>query len=269
MAYEQYTYRLRGSNEIEIKYKGNYGARGEKRAPKTKATREQIKKQNQWKKETEVRRTIKLNFEPYDLWNTLKYPEGTRLTLEEVNGHLKCFFDKMRRRYKKRGRPFKWIKRLDISSRGGIHIHILVNRLQGAPDTDIVIQECWPYGRVYYTNIYEQGGYEALAEYITKKPDEEMEGQLSLFPEEDRKAFRTYSSSRNLVRPEPERKHYARRTLRKLFEEGPTPTPGFYIDKNSIIYGINPYTGMSYYRYTEVKLGFVDHVANMTERRQE
>lgn len=122
---------------------------------------------------------------------------------------------------------------------------------------------------MYYTNIYEQGGYEALAEYITKKPDEEMEGQLSLFPEEDRKAFRTYSSSRNLVRPEPERKHYARRTLRKLFEEGPTPTPGFCIDKNSIIYGINPYTGMSYYRYTEVKLGFVDHVANMTERRQE
>lgn len=268
MAYEQYTYRLRGSNEIEIKYKGNFGARGEKRAPKTRASHEQIKKQNQWKKETLVRRTIKLNFEPYDLWNTLKYPEGTRLTLQEVNGHLKCFFDKMRRRYKKRGQPFKWIKRLDISSRGGIHIHILVNRLKGE-DTDIVIQECWPYGRVYYTNIYEQGGYEALAEYITKKPDEEIEGQLSLFPEKDQKAFRTYSSSKNLVRPEPEKKYYARRTLRKLFEDGPTPTPGFYIDKNSIICGINPYTGMSYYRYTEIKLGFVDHVANMTERRQE
>lgn len=268
MAYEQYTYRLPGSNEIEIKYKGNYGAAGEKRGPRSKASPEQIKKQNQWKRETEVRRTIKLNFEPYDLWNTLKYPEGTRMTLEEVNKHLKSFFEKMRRRYKKRGQPFKWIKRLDISSKGGIHIHILVNRLKGA-DTDIVIQECWPYGRVYYTNIYEQGGYEALAEYITKQPSEEIEGQLSLFPEEDQKAFRTYSCSRNLVRPEPERKHYARRTLRKLFEEGPTPTPGYYIDKNSIISGTNPFTGMSYYRYTENKLGFVDHVANMTERRQE
>lgn len=269
MAYEQYTYRLRSSNEIEIKYRGNYGAKGEKRAPKAKATPEQIKKQNQWKRETLVRRTVKLNFDPYDLWNTLKYPEGSRWTLQEVQQHLKSFFGKMRRRYKKRGQPFKYIYRLDISSRGGVHIHILINRLKGETDTDILIQECWPYGRVYYTNIYEQGGYEALAEYITKQPDEEMEGQLSLFPEEEQKAFRTYNGSRNLIRPEPEKKHYARRTLRKLFEDGPTPTPGYYIDKNSIICGTNPYTGMSYYHYTEIKLGFVDHVAAMSERRQE
>lgn len=269
MAYEQYTYRLRSSNEIEIKFKGNFGAKGEKRAPKSRATPEQIKKQNQWKRETLVRRTIDLNFEPYDLWTTLKYPEGTRLTVEEVKKHLRSFWGKMGRRYKKRGQEFKYIYRLDISERGTVHIHVLVNRLQGQPDTDIVIQECWPHGRVFYTNVYDYGGYEALAEYITKKPSEEIEEQLSLFPEEEQKAFRTYNGSRNLVRPEPVCKHYARRTLRSLFEDGPKPSPGYYIDKNSIIAGTNPYTGMSYYHYREVKLEFVNHVKAMKERRQE
>ena len=37
--------------EHEIKCAGRYGAKGEKRAQKKKATPEQIKKQNQWNRE--------------------------------------------------------------------------------------------------------------------------------------------------------------------------------------------------------------------------
>lgn len=253
------------SIEYEFKYKGNYGAKGEKRAHRQKATPTQIKKQNQYLREKTIRRTIKLNFEPGDIWATLKYPKGARKGVSEVKDELKKFLDGMRYEYKKRGQPFKFIYRMEIGEKGGVHIHILVNRLNDKPDTDVLIQKRWPHGHVYYTSIYESGGYEALAEYIVKQPTEEIEGQLSLFPKEDRKHFIKYQTSKNLIRPEPVHKEYKRRTLRKLFEDGPTATPGYYIDKDSICSGTNPYTGMSYYYYTEVKI--VDFTRS--ERRQE
>ena len=55
-------------------------------------------------------------------------------------------------------------------------------------------------------------------------------------------------------RPKPERKTYFRWTMRKILEDGPKPTPGFYIVKDSIISGTNKYTGMSYLRYTEQRI---------------
>ena len=39
-----------------------------------------------------------------------------------------------------------------------------------------------------------------------------------------------------------------------MIEDGPKPTPGDYIDKSSIVSGVNKYTGMSYLYYTEIKI---------------
>ena len=64
----------------------------------------------------------------------------------------------------------------------------------------------------------------------------------------------SYSTSRNLIRPKPERKRYRRWTMRKLLLYGPKPTPGYYIVPESIRSGTNRYTGYSYMRYTEEKL---------------
>ena len=265
MAYKVDKWDMGDSIEYEYKYVGNYGARGEKRGPKQRCTPEQIKRQNQYYRVKTVRRTIKLNFGQGDLWCTLKYPEGTRKDISEVKDDIKKFLNGTRYDYKKRGHQFKYIYRLEIGKKGGVHIHILVNRLHDQPDTDIILQKRWSHGHVYYTNVYEYGGYEALAEYIVKQPDDEVEGQLSLFPEEDRKNFIKYQTSKNLVRPEPVSKEYKRRTLRKLFEEGPEPTPGYYIDRDSIRSGTNPYTGMSYYHYTEIR---INNMAKVTTRRR-
>lgn len=254
MAYWEKIWRFPNSTEYEWTYAGKYGAKGEKREKKKKATPEQVKKQNQANREKTMRRLIKANFVPDDLWCTLKYQKGTRKPVQEVKADLKACLDGMRREYKKRGEPFKFIYRMEIGERGGIHIHILINRVRGKPETDVLIQRLWKQGRVNYESIYEQGGYEQLANYIVKPPPEEMEGQLSLFPEKDQKELRKYSSSRNLIRPEPERKEYRRWTLRRLIEEGPKPTPGYYIVKDSIVCGKNPYTGMSYYQYTENRI---------------
>lgn len=262
MAYWKDTWELGSSNEIEYKFAGKYGAKGEKRAKRKKATPEQIKKQNRRNREKYIRRLIKANFVPDDLWCTLKYPKGARPPLKEVRKDMERFLKGLRRAYGKRGNPLKYIYRMEIGRRGGIHIHILVNRIRGDPGADVLIRKHWKPGRVHYESIYEQGGYEQLACYIVKEPCEEMQGQLSLFPEAERKKLRSYSCSRNLVRPQPERKVYGRRTMRKLLEEGPVATPGYYIDPESVVSGTNPYTGMSYLHYTEYRLG-------STERRED
>ena len=235
------------SNEYEIKYAGRYGAKGEKRAKKAKATPEQIEKVNQRNREKKVRRLIKLNFKVNDLWCTLLYPAGTRKSVEEVKRDLERFLDSLRKKYKRRGEELKFIYRMEIGARGGIHIHILVNRIR---DGDLLIQSSWKPGRVNYEGMQED--ITALAEYIVKKPQGTAKEHIE--ESEDPKAYMKYSSSRNLIRPEPERKLYTRWTVRDLIDNGPKPTPGYYIDKDSIVSGVNKYTGMSYFYYTEKKV---------------
>lgn len=248
--YWQDKWTFKDSNEYEIKYAGNYGARGESRAKKVKATPEQIRQQNQRNKEKRMRRLIKANFSKGDMWITLKYKKGERPHISQVKKDLKKFIDLMRRRYKAQDIEFKFIYRLEIGKMGGIHIHMIIPRIRGA---DIEIQDAWKHGRVNYESL-DDGDYKELASYITKMPDEGSYKQLSMFPKEERREFIKYSSSRNLIRPEPERKEFKKRTVRKMILEGIKPTKGYYIDKESIVIGINKYTGMSYIHYTERKL---------------
>ncbi len=233
---------FKNSIEYEFKYKGKYGAKGEKRAKRKKATPEQIKMQNQRNREKNVRRLIKANFGENDYWITLKYPKGTRLKIEDVKKHMKKFLDKTRKDYRKRNESFRFIYRMEIGKRGGIHIHILLNRIT---DADLIIKKNWEQGMTDFTLAYEAGGFRRLAEYLVKPPIDgtDPEGEAA-----------RYHPSRNLVRPQRERKEYTHWTVRKLIFEGPTPTPGFYIVPDSIVTGVNPYTGMSYLHYEEVRI---------------
>lgn len=240
--YKKKIWRFQNSIEYEFCYKGNYGAKGEKRAERKKATPEQIKKQNQRNKENYVRRTIKLNFEENDYWNTLKYPAGTRIGIREVKEHKKKFLRRVRKEYGKAGYQLKYICRIEIGKKGSPHIHILVNRIT---DSDVILKRCWEQGRISFAMIYEEGGFKKLAEYIVKPPNEETD------PEGETVA---YSSSKNLIRPKPEEKTYYRRTVEKIIREGPKPTKGFYIVKDSVVYGLNKFTGMSYLYYEEARI---------------
>lgn len=247
------------SKEYDITYMGNYGAKGEKRAPRKTPTSEQIKKQNQKNRETSVRRLIKKNFNINDVWATLKYAKGQRPSTEEVQDDLKRFKNNMRTQYKKAGIPFKFIQRMEIGKNGGIHIHMLVNKITGSDlNTYELISKYWnpkrQTGGVHMEPLYAKGDFKDLASYIVKEPDEEQNEQLSLFPLEEKKRLVKYSTSRNLIRPQPQVKIYTRRTVRKIIENGIEPTPGFYIDEESIHIGVNPFTGMSYIHYTELRI---------------
>lgn len=250
-------YRFKDSIEYEYKYAGRYGAKGEKRAKKQKATPEQIKKQNLINKKNNMRRLIKQNFTDNDLWITLKSKKDDRRTLTEWQKMTKKLIDKMRVEYKKRGEPFKWIMRLEVGKRGGLHCHMIINRVRGEPNIEKLINSSWRKisgGSVNYTSLYDEGGYEQLASYITKQ-DPEVERQISLFPKEEQKALKKYSCSRNLVRPVPERHEYKRRTLKKIIEGNIKVEDGWYLDKSTWQYGINAYTGYGYLKYTLVRAG--------------
>jgi len=258
MAYIQDEYIFPNSIEVEIKWAGNYGAKGERRAPREKATPQQIEKQNQWKKENEVRRLLKLNFNLGDFWITLTYPQGTRKEIREVKKDIAKLNRFLRSKYKKLDIPFKWIRRVEIGSLGGIHVHMMVNQVRGEP-IDMLIQERWHQltgGRAHYERY--QGDEESarkVGDYLVKPLTEQQEKIL-----EDRGWDKSelvgYSTSRNLIRPEPVRKEYKRRTMQRVIETGePQAREGYYIDKNSIVFGVNRFTGLSYLYYTELKGG--------------
>lgn len=253
MAHRVKIYHFLNSNEYEITWWGRYGAKGEARALKTKKTPKEIEYQNRYNKHTYIRRLIKLNFTDGILF-TLTYREGTRKPLDEVKKDLERYRNRMRRAYKKIGLPFKYIYCIEIGKRGGIHIHIIANRTNGKPETDRLAAQKWEHGHVNATPLYEDGDYERLACYMAKLPEETEKGSRLDNMEELTDENYSYGTSRNLIRPEPEEKIYLRRTVRKLLEEGPQPTEGYYIDKSTIRTGKNRFTGESYMYYTEQKV---------------
>ena len=243
MAYWQKRWEFLNSIEYEYTYAGNYGAKGEKRCKRQKRTPEQVKKQNAINRKNYVRRLIKKNFMQGDYWITLKYPKGTRKPVEDVKNDVSNFIDSMRRAYRKQGEKLKYIYRIEVGKRGGIHIHIILNRTRGKPETDVLVERYWKAGHPHFALLYEEGGFDQLASYLTKPPEDTEDGNKT----------KGYVPSRNLQKPEPVKKPYFRWTVEKLIKEGPKPHEGFYIDRDSIVRGVNQYTGMSYYHYTEVR----------------
>ncbi len=73
--YKRETWEFGSSREVEEKHTGRYGARGQKRQKRRKPTKEEITKQNQWKRERDVRRLIKWNFVANDYWMTITRKE--------------------------------------------------------------------------------------------------------------------------------------------------------------------------------------------------
>lgn len=236
--------------EIEEKHTGRYGAKGQKREKREKPSPEDIKRQNQWKRKRDVRRIIKWNFGKNDHWITLTYPKGHRPPVKEITGDIQRMIRKVRKQYRKLGEELKYIYRIGIGSKGGRHIHILVNRIfSKETGTDIIIKEAWEKdkgkGHANFRLLYEEGGYQRLAEYITK--------ELQEWEPEDMKR---YHCSRNLTRKEPEEKEIRRRNL--VDKQGhpiyPKAKKGYYVDPDSVKIGKNPVTGFYYRHYTLVKL---------------
>lgn len=97
--YIRQTWDCGNTREVEEKHTGRYGARGQKRQKRRKATPEEIAKQNQWKRERDVRRLIKWNFGIGDYWFTLTYKKGSRPPWKQMQKDMSKFIRKLRDKY--------------------------------------------------------------------------------------------------------------------------------------------------------------------------
>lgn len=235
------------SVEVEEKHTGRYGAPGEKRQKKRKPTREDIKRQNQWKRERDVRRLIKWNFRERDYWMTITYRKGERPPYDTIKKDIASLIRKVRAEYRKQGWELKYIYRVAIGKRGSPHIHILVNRMANdQAQTDEIFEKCWKHGHINIRMAYKEGDFHQLAKYITKPLEEWEPAELKRFV-----------TSRNLTRKEPKRKEIRRRTLidtKTRLPKPPKAPKGYYILPDSVRMGKNPLTGYSYRHYTLIKI---------------
>ena len=287
---QKHIYQCIGHIENDCFFQGEYGGKGEKKAAKRKPSPEQIARWNLKKKTDATRHLIQLNFRSErDYWVALKYPKGDRPDALTVKKDYAAFRRYLRTEYKKRGLQQKYIYRMEIGKRGGIHLHAVMNAITGDMREDICIMSiCWQKarnrttvedmiaedsteiprlvaidGRVNVDLLRTEGGYAQLAEYLCKPLPGDIEKELT---REEIKELKMVGSSRNLLRVEPERKRYAHWTMKRLLNAGPERintdpalrkrylTPGCIIDKNSWETGTNPITGMAYLHYLEIRV---------------
>ena len=233
---EQRLFRFRSTIEIDRVHRG--GWHKEKRGKREKPTPEQMAKNNLYNKIRKLRRIICENYKENDYWFTLTYQKGYRTDEIAARKDFSKFVRKLRTAYRKKGYELLWVVRTDIGEKGAAHHHVLINRI---PDGDKLVKACWKEtegsGYPFFKPTYEEGGFKELAEYITKPP-----------PKEGIK--HNYSRSRNLKNPEPE----ISRCYKADMQREPDPPEGYYLDRDSLVMGINPITGYEYQHFILIQI---------------
>lgn len=229
--YIRKTYDMGRFREVHNYYPGNYGAPGQPRGKKRELTTEEVENLNRKNRARQLQRLILANFKPGDWHLILNYrPDQRPETFAEADRHLTLFLDAMRRRCKKAGIPFKWIKMTERGKRGKLlHHHLIIEDVPGM-NTASLVKKLWKYGNCYMIDLYEDGEYEKLAEYIVKKETKDPEGWCN------------YSCSRNLERPEAK----TEKMQRRKWPAEPKAPKGWEIIPDSIRNGINPVTEYPY-----------------------
>lgn len=227
--------------QVKNFYPGNYGAPGKKRAEKRKRTPEEMKRQNEKNRWRRLQRIILANFKAGDWHLILKYKKGTAPEdYKEAVVQRRRFVGKMRDSFRRAGIPFKWIAVTERGKKGQVlHHHLIIEDIaDGAASTVQLVKKYWTHGNAFFVSLYEDGEYEKLAEYIVKAETKEECGWC------------TYCRSRNLIIPQPKRKVMKRR----IWKKEPPAKKGWYVVKDSIVNGINPFTERPYQYYTMRRL---------------
>lgn len=250
MSYTKSTMKFKNIWEVSEYHTARYGAPGERRKEKRKITPEVMEKRNQYNRERMCRWKLLMYFAKNDYFVTLTFRTKERPPdMAEAKKIFREFYLKVKKQYKKRGEELRWIRNIEVGSRGAWHIHMAVNRIQ---DTDMIIRDAWKYGKVVNQLLYEKGQFRELAAYLVKTPKTN-----AALREAD------YSTSRNMPLPEPEKKIYRHWNMKEYMEPKDRESvdadyhiripKGFRLDKNSYHEGINPFTGYRYRNYTLVR----------------
>lgn len=212
--------------------------RGTRRTP----TPEEIEKINEINAERTLRIKINANFRVDDLWITLTYRPGERPTPEEAKKNIKKAINALRKEFKRLGVELKYINSTEYKNKA-IHHHLIINHIEGQ-SVEKMVRQLWEFGRPHFKHLDDTGQYKDLAAYLIKETSK-------TYKENSGGHKQRYSCSRNLVMPEPKT-----RIIKKANRWAPDPKPqkGYYIDKDTVYNGVDPFTGRQYQRYTMVRL---------------
>lgn len=227
---------------------GRYGAPGFTRIKKKKPTTEQMQQVNHWNKVRRCRAYLLEYFHSGDTFATFTYQPRQRPP--DLAGALKDFkkaIDYIRSEYRKRGYELFWIRNIEKGTRGGWHIHIVVNEI---PDTGNILKKAWKKGYVYQIAIRDSDkfydeDFQKLAEYLTKDENtREKKEDGTMAKPKIRESSYSHSRNMQLIPPKKDKLQRWKREVK--------PKKGYYIAR--IQEGINPATGYKCRRYTMIRL---------------
>ena len=150
----------------------------------------------------------------------------------------------MRKEFKKIGEELKYINVTEYKNKA-IHHHLIINHIEGQ-DVARMVRRLWKFGRPDFKFLDDTGQYKDLAAYLIKETSK-------TYKENDGGHKQRYSCSRNLIMPTPKTE-----IVKKAAKWLPDPKPikGYYIDKDTVYNGVDPFTGREYQHYTMVKLDY-------------
>lgn len=243
MAYFKTT--IKAGRTLEI-HKGYVKRTGKKisEGDKKKLTPEEIEKINEKNAENKLRRKINANFGCGDFHLILTYRKEERPDKEKAKELIREFLKKMRKEYKAREAPLKYIQVTEYEKKA-IHHHLIINDIENENVIKIV-RKLWKYGNPKMTTLDDTGQYKKLAQYLIKETAKTFRENRN----EKKGQMQRWSCSRNLIEPEAEIKVVQAAKWKKE----PKVPKGYYLDEETLVNGICPFTGTEYQKYTLVKI---------------
>lgn len=232
--------------EIERYYTARYNRRGGTRAEHRRPTKEEQKKVNTRQAEKKLRRILNANFNGNDYHIVLPYIHKSgeaHRTREEMRDDIAKFLRQLRKAYKAAGAELKYIHVMEIGTHGARHHHLVINHIDTA-----AIMKAWPHARAQIFPLDSSGQYAKLASYLIKYTDRHINDGT-----EEALQNKRYACSKNLIRPETEKRVISSRAWFR--EEAKAPkkySKDYYVDKDSISTGVTSaeYGGYGYMRFT-------------------
>ena len=205
--------------------------KGKQRAKKSKPTIAEVERNNQRYAERDLMLKLNHNFSPNDMHLIFTY--RAEPTKEEAAQILKEFKRKLLRLYRKYGVVLKWIETTEYENTR-LHHHFIIS--QGVPLKEI--KETWGHGTVITRDLYPEGDYRKLSEYIIKETSKSIKSDNPF-------STKRFRCSRTIENPPVYREEVK---ASKLLED-PKPIKGYYIDRDSIYQGVNPVTERQYIEF--------------------
>lgn len=215
--------------DMLISQAGRFGAPGEGRKARERATPDQIARQNHQNRVRKIWQLIRGNYSEGDRWVTVTYRKGERPDWETGLKQLATFRRRVSYWYKKQREEIRMMYSIEHGKKGAIHMHMLLNDVEGV-NIDRILESIWPYGQVHTSGLYERGDYKDLAEYMAK-------GEK-------------YGHTRGMNMPKQEK---PRMLTRADMMDYPKAEKGWRVLEDTVVEGVNPVTGAPYLRYTIVR----------------